>query len=65
MQCGPAPTLRSRLSRFDNFFELQFIEDLLNPFVDAFVRQFWLAIFINRQAQEVVIVCQTFEASKW
>ncbi len=65
MQCGPAPTLRSRLSRFDNFFELQFIEDLLNPFVDAFVRQFWLAIFINRQARKWLSSARPFEASKW
>jgi hypothetical protein len=39
---------------------MQFFADLLHPFINTLGGQFWLAVFINCQADEVVVIRQTF-----
>jgi hypothetical protein len=47
-----------------DFFEVQLFRDLLNPFLNALVGQLRLAVFINGQADEVIVIRQAFRGFK-
>lgn len=44
---------------------MKFFRNLFYPFVDAASGQFRLTVFVNGKANEMVVVYQTFDASKW
>ncbi|VDY65267.1 Uncharacterised protein [Shimwellia blattae] len=57
----PAPRYHSGV---DNIAQVHLFRNLLNPGFNALLGQLWLAVFIDSQAHEVVIIHQTFRGFK-
>lgn len=58
-------SLRRITSGIENFVEMQLFRNLFNPFFYTFSGQFRLTVFVDSQTDKVVVICQTFDASKW
>ncbi|MNT44320.1 hypothetical protein D3C72_1808420 [compost metagenome] len=51
-------------SGIQDIVEVKFFADLLNPFVYAFCGEFWLTVFVNRQAHKMIVIRKAFRRFK-